>query len=183
MSNDGRERSPGAGDFEFSRPLKLSRIAASALAQRIEANAAEREAVARRLGLEALHELSADLTVRARAGGRLIEVEGDLHARLTQQCVVTLEPVESEVEERFMQRFTTDPDFAQSDEIVVDVEEEDVPEPVEGETVDLGEALVQQLALALDPYPRKPGAEIEWREGDADESNPFAVLKQLKSGG
>ena len=102
---------------------------------------------------------------------------------MTQQCVVTLEPVENDIEEHFLLRYTTDPVFAQSDEIVVDVEEEDTPEPVEGEALDLGEALVQQLALALDPYPRKPGAELEWREGGEEETNPFAVLKQLKKGG
>ncbi|MDX1710333.1 MAG: DUF177 domain-containing protein [Rhodovibrionaceae bacterium] len=183
MSKGDGEGTPNAGGVEFSRPLKVGQIAATGLRQHVEANAGEREAVARRLALQALDSLQGDVSVRARAGGRLIEVEGDLRASLTQQCVVTLEPVENVVEEHFLQRFTTDPDFAQADEIVIDVEEEDAPEPIEGEALDLGEALVQQLALALDPYPRAPGAELEWQEGDEEDSNPFAVLKHLKTGG
>jgi uncharacterized metal-binding protein YceD (DUF177 family) len=183
MSKGESERSPKVAETEFSRPLPVSRLGAGTVEQHVEANAAERGAIAARLGLRALQSLDGDMSVTARAGGRLIEVEGELHARVTQQCVVTLEPVENDIEERFLLRYTTDPGFAQSDEIVVDVEEEDTPEPVEGEALDLGEALVQQLALALDPYPRKPGAELEWREGGEEETNPFAVLKQLKKGG
>jgi uncharacterized metal-binding protein YceD (DUF177 family) len=180
MVRTDSRHSPNTAELEFSRSLPLSRLGPQGLRQHVSANSAERQAVASRLGLKALNRLEADLIVTARAGGKLVEVEGDLFAEVTQTCVVTLDPVESALQEHFLQRFTIDPEFAQSDEIVVDVEEDDAPEPLADEEVDLGEAVVQQLALALDPYPRKAGARLEWRETEEDESNPFAVLKQLK---
>jgi uncharacterized metal-binding protein YceD (DUF177 family) len=54
------------------------------------------------------------------------------------------------------------------------------------EGLDLGEVAAEELSLALDPYPRKPGARLEKsRYGESEEEaekgrNPFAVLAGLK---
>ncbi len=62
-------------------------------------------------------------------------------------------------------------------------EEDDPDEPdqlvYDGVAVDLGEATVEQLALALDPYPRKPDAVLPVL--DTDESGGgFAALAKLR---
>jgi len=178
------------GTVEFSRKLRLDRLAAGDVVEAITANEAERAALARRFALGGLARLSARLRVRRPAQGPLIRVEGELTATVTQTCVVTLEPVESRVDQRFVQLYTLEGPAQNESEVFVGPDDEEIPEPLEGETLDLGELAAEQLSLALDPYPRAPGARFEGAsfgedgevEEDAEES-PFAVLKQLRNDG
>ena len=105
-----------------------------------------------------------------RIGPSLIEAHGALRGVVEQVCVVTLDPFEQAVQDDFVVHF------------VPAGTEDDDPEPdavdqitYEGSAVDLGEATVEQLALALDPYPRKPGAALSDDVTD-DPSGPFAAL-------
>jgi hypothetical protein len=96
--------------------------------------------------------------------------------------VVTLDPLEARVEGAFERRFL--PDLGETDEpdVFVEPEGEDPPESL-GREIDLGEILVEELSLGLDPYPRKPGAELETAaEGQSAprEKSPFAALAKLK---
>ena len=173
---------PGAAP-EFSRPLSLERLGGGEIRTRIEATARECAALATRFGLHALARLSASVRIE-RAGARdLIRVSGRLEAEVTQTCVVSLEPVHGRVDEDFTRLFSLAPRRPASPEIVVDPGEEDPPEPLGPEGLDLGEMAAQQLALALDPYPRKPGVAVPAKlsqdprpEGDG----PFAALKTLR---
>jgi len=89
-------------------------------------------------------------------------LSGRLRADVVQACVVSLEPVASAIEQDFTLLYgPTQPGKS----VMVDLET-DVAEPFEGDAIDIGEAAAQQLALALDPYPRAPGARLEWG-GDA----------------
>src|SRR3546814_20303410 len=77
--------------------------------------------------------------------------------------------------------FTTDPAATEAGPIEVDIEAQDPPEPIFGDAIDVGEAVVQQFALALDPYPRAPWAEAEGEVDPAPEAaeprpHPFPVL-------
>ena len=103
-----------------------------------------------------------------------------------QTCVVTLEPMDTAVEDDFQAVFAPaamlEPD---SGELEIGLSDEDGPEPMEGGRIDLGELVAQHLSLALDPYPRKPDAAYTAvAEGAADEEpakpSPFAVLKGRK---
>ena len=139
---------------ELPRPLKLDRIGPHGLAFDVAARPAELGPVARRLLIPAVHSLAGHFELRRIAGGT-VQADGVLQASVTQDCVVTLEPFLQAIEERFTVHF-------------VPAEREDPePEPdaidqipYDGASIDLGEALVEQLALALDPYPRQPGAEL-----------------------
>jgi uncharacterized metal-binding protein YceD (DUF177 family) len=135
----------------------------------VEANEAEREAVARRMGLQALPLLTCEF-VLGRGVGPVVQAQGSLRARVVQICVVTLEPFEAEIAEAFAVRFV--PEAALSD--AVELEEEDEI-PYAGSAIDLGEATSEQLALALDPFPRKPGAAFSEDAADAP-SGPFGSL-------
>lgn len=140
---------------ELRRPLKLDRIGAHGLGFDVTAQPDELGAVATRLLLPAVHTLSGTFQLRRISGG-IVQADGVLRARVDQECVVTLDPFTQAIEERFSVQFVPaeredpDPDPDAVDQI-----------PYEGSSIDLGEALVEQLALALDPYPRKPGATLE----------------------
>jgi uncharacterized metal-binding protein YceD (DUF177 family) len=108
-------------------------------------------------------------------------------ADVTQSCIVTLEPVEAHVEGDFERRYLPNAEFKDgetaSHEIHVDPDGED-PAEILGREIDLGEILVEELSLALDPYPRKPGVEFTPEQDTvAKPDNPFAVLAKLKGKG
>lgn len=170
---------------EFSRPFRPERLGAEPHTISLEARPAERDALARRFGLLSLDSLTARLTLSWPRGRRVIEARGRLRAEVVQPCGVTLAPVASVVDEAFLQRYTLEDTRSEDEPIELDPEGEDPPEPVGPEGLDLGEAVAQELGLALDPYPRAPGADLAAEApglgsgGDAA-PNPFAVLKALK---
>jgi uncharacterized metal-binding protein YceD (DUF177 family) len=168
--------------LEFSRPLPLERLSSGAIEIEVSADARERAALARRFDLVALDRLSAVLRVSRDKGP--IRVEGHLDADVTQTCVVSLEPVRSELHEDFVQLYTPDPAPAPSHVVAVEPGEDETPEPLGPEGLDLGDAVAQQLALALDPYPRAPGAappqDLAEPESEAPATGPFEALRTLK---
>ena len=172
---------------EFSRPMLVERIGGSGLTEEIAADPTERAALAKRFGLLGLDRLSATLRLERADGKGLIRVTGRFVAEVTQACVVTLEPVSSRIEVAFSLLYSVEaaPVAPRGGEVMVASEEEDPPEPVGPEGIDLGEAAAQQLALALDPYPRAPGAAIPQAARDETRARPtaegpFAPLSSLK---
>jgi uncharacterized metal-binding protein YceD (DUF177 family) len=167
-------------DPEFSRPFVADRLGAHPLTETLLATPAECAALATRMRLVSLGQLSATVTLERALSG-LIHVAGRLEADVVQTCVVTLVAFPSHVEDSFALDFGN-AEAEHGDEIEVDVDY-DPPEPIEDGIIDLGELVAQYLALALDPYPRAPGATLdpEWTGADAAEMSPFAILKNLKS--
>lgn len=168
---------------EFSRPIKVDDLGEDETIEEIEATQAERKALARRFGVVSLDRLVARVSLRRLPRDGLIQLEGCLWATVTQACVVTLEAVTSEVEREFSQLFTLGLGSEPDGEVFVDLDAEDPPEPVEDGRIDLGEAVAEHLSLALDPYPRGEGAELQSGDWDGAEArnSPFAVLGTLKS--
>jgi uncharacterized metal-binding protein YceD (DUF177 family) len=171
---------PKFPDPEFSRPFVVDRLGATPVTEMLTANPAERAALASRLGLVTLGDLSASVMLERTMAGT-IHVRGHLEADVIQTCVVTLAAFPSHVEDNFSLDFGNDPGDSGA-EIHVDVEY-DPPEPIENGIIDIGELTTQYLALALDPYPRAPGVslESEWVDSDAADRSPFAILKSLKT--
>ncbi len=137
---------------EFSRLVDVSRMGRLEHRMEIKANAEERAALARRFDLVELPELSANLVLRKRGDG-VVEMTGCWNARLAQRCVVTLEPVWAELGDEVGLFFGGAP-AAPADPL----DDEGWPEPIEDGVIDAGEAVVQSLGVAMDPYPRAPGA-------------------------
>ena len=169
---------------EFSRLFRLDTLSTEPRGVRIEAEPAEREALAARFGLVAIASLAAEARLTRR--GDSVEAEGLIEARVTQSCVATAEPVEARVEEPFRVDFRPLPEARADDEVELGEQELDVVFH-EGGAIDLGEAVAQTLALALDPYPRSPAAEAALRQAGVKsedearaDASPFAVLKELK---
>lgn len=161
---------------EFSR---LIRLGPEPREVRLAASGAECAALAARFGILAVHRLDASLRLMPEPGGT-IRARGDLSAEVEQTCVVTLEPVRQAVRAGLDLRILEE-GVAPADD------DPDSPDEIEsaGGMVDLGEAVAEQLALALDPYPRAPGAALPPLEpppeaASPDRPNPFAALGKLK---
>lgn len=169
---------------EFSRTVETNAVGDEGLEVGFEANAEERAALARRLGLLAIDRLSAAARLRRRSSGR-IEAKVTFDADVLQSCVVSLEPVASHVSDAFEASFAETAEAGREIEVEVAFDEADPPEPIRGGRMELGELVAQHLLLALNPYPRRPDAEIP-AEAEADgpagrEASPFAVLEKLAS--
>lgn len=160
---------------ELSRPLLLDRLGDAGRVE-VEADTAERDAVASRLGIGGVLRLHCVFDLRRAEGGTILAT-GTLNARVIQECVVSAENFESEVAEDFAVRFV--PEGMESDELDLDAPD-DIP--YAHGVIDLGEAAAEQLALALPAFPKKPDADFaeETRDG---KPSPFEVLRRLKGDG
>ncbi|WP_306145167.1 DUF177 domain-containing protein [Roseibium sp. MMSF_3412] len=152
------------------------------------------EAIAQAYDLVSMRALEARFTLKPyrKAGVRVV---GPLHASITQTCVVTLEPFDSDLTldvDRTFEPTSKKPrkirDLNEDGEIEIDLESLDPPDLVVDGVLDLGAVICEELALSLDPFPRKPG--VEFQAGGADiepvedtdrEPSPFAALEALKS--
>lgn len=176
-----------ADPAEFSRPLSLDRIGSTQHREEIAATDKERVDLAERFSLLSLDTLTASFTLK-RVRKDLVRVKGHVTAALAQACVVTLDPVPARIDERFEVDFLEGVQPAETD-VELDAEAAEAPEPAPDGWIDLGELAAEQLGLALDPYPRKPDAEVPaaWKAeaaaepAPAESVNPFSVLEKLKS--
>jgi uncharacterized metal-binding protein YceD (DUF177 family) len=175
---------------EFSIPLAAADVPQNGTHILFEANDAERAALAKRFDLLELSSFKGKVAIKPwRRHG--LSLEGRFTAEVVQACVATLEPITSQLSQNFTLHFLPadmidhDAAAAAASEIIVDVQSEDPPEPIENGQVDVGEAMSEQLAVSIDPYPKKPGATFETivdataEEGDKP-ANPFAALEKLK---
>lgn len=162
---------------EFSRPWDLRQIDDRPIT--LEANEQERAALAQRFGIIAIGKLTATLTLVREAD--VVHAHGTLHAETVQSCAVSGEDLTTSIEEPVALRFMP--------ESPIDTEElelaaDDLDEiAYSGTVLDLGEAVAQSLALAIDPYAVGPEAERVRREAgllDEDTSGPFAALAALR---
>ena len=161
----------------YSDPVRLHQIGAS-LSRRLEPDAEARQRIARALNLKSLDRFEADLEVTATVSGW--RLTGRVVADAVQSCVLTLEPLPVHVDERFEVNLVEAVDTPPSDDGEIDLElDDDSPDVVENGQIDLGQYAVEQLALHLDPYPRKDGAVFE-QPPEPGEISPFGVLRALK---
>lgn len=161
---------------EFARPLRLDQIGAGDNKLSIEANEAERAALARRFALLSIERLSADYAVRRDAVGLL--ATGRLTGQVVQACVATAAPVPATIDESFTLRFLPEPGDDAPEEVELDAADCDTMFYT-GSAIDLGEAAAETLALALDPFPRAPGAEEALREAGVIEEGAVTPLSGL----
>lgn len=176
---------------EIERLVDLDRMGPGGAALEVTASDSERAALAKRFGFLDLPALTARVTVDRRAGGQVV-VEGRLRGKIVQACVLTLDPVTQELDDAFRIVFRRDLDDErdpESGETVLSAQA-DSPEPLSGSTLDVGELVAEQLSLAAEPYPRRPGVNLEdvlpkvkrdGRRGAPEpRRHPFAGLAALR---
>jgi len=166
-------------------PVLVAQIPDTGLHRDIEAGPATREAMAEVAGLREILSANASLDVTPKSGGRF-HVTGQVRARVGQTCVVTLDPVENDIDEEVDLIFAPPeqiPDLADlvDEAVESDVEIPDPPEPIVNGVIDLGRLATDALFLAIDPYPRRSDAVFEPPVIVADPADrPFAALKELQ---
>ena len=155
----------------LSRPIRVDDLPPDGIEVTLEAAPEEREALARAFKLPAIHALAG--TFRLTGTPSHVRVSGRIDATINQICVVTLDPFDSDVQEdvgaEFAARGTTSIRRG-----------EDPPDEIVNGTVDLGALTAEFLALAVDPYPRKPGVDFTFEAADDPPKSPFAALEKLK---
>jgi uncharacterized metal-binding protein YceD (DUF177 family) len=167
-------------------PVAVAEIPELGLHREIEAGLIERKSMAEVAGLREIALANAALDLTPMGGGRF-HVGGHVRARVGQTCVVTLEPIENEIDEPIDLVFAPPeqiPDLAELvDEANEEVETPDPPEPTVDGIIDLGRLATDALFLAIDPYPRRKDAVFEPPVEPADpDAHPFAALKALQLG-
>jgi uncharacterized metal-binding protein YceD (DUF177 family) len=155
----------------------------------IEASEAERIALAQAYGLPAIAALKARYFLVKR--GKCVFVTGEIRTVLTQVCVVTLEPFESEIVEPVEIEYAPESFVAEAWERLAAAEAanpnapvQEPPDVIVDGKIDLGALTAEALALALDPYPKKPGvAFVDVMPPEDMSESPFAALARLKGEG
>ncbi len=140
---------------EFSRLVSIARLTGDAATYQLTASAEERDALARRFSLVSLDGFSA--TVELSRHGREIRLAAEIIADIVQLCGVTLEPFASRVGDRSILLYRSPRPGEHAVELAA---EDEVYEVLDGETIDIGEAVAQQLSLALPTFPRAPDAQL-----------------------
>lgn len=148
----------------------------------VVADAEARARVAARLGLEALDRFEVTATLEPVAGGALLK--GTVAADVVQACAATSLPVAAALTEPFALRYVAALSLPDEADAEVELGDADLDiMPLEPGGVDVGEAAVQSLALALDPFPRHPDADRILAERGVlreDQAGPFAALGALR---
>ena len=169
----------------WSVPLAVSDVPETGRHIELVADEGTRAALAGLAGLAALPRLGAsfDVTPHGRGG---LHVVGRVSATVGQTCVVTLEPVENEIDEAidlvFAPADASSSPVAGDDRGEVQQPDEDAPEPLVGGRIDLGAIATEFLILGIDPYPRRPDAVFRAPAAGDDSAHPFAALAALKGG-
>ena len=170
-------------------PIVVAQIPDTGLHRVFEASDAVRAAMADIAGLREIMVASASFDLKLKSGGR-VHVTGEVHARVGQTCVVSLDPVENAIDEIIDLMFAPPEQIrrlaALVDEAAQSEDEEmpDPPEPIVDGVIDLGRLATDALFLAIDPYPRRSDAVFEPPSEIKDPADhPFAGLKALQSGG
>ena len=190
----------------FTRPRDVASVPVKGLSVTIEPVASDYPAIAAQCGVPAVASLRVTYKVMPRAGGRY-EVIGDLKARATQVCVVSLEPFESDLTGEIDLTFAPTPAVLdqwfeieaprrgrrgepekvarpprEASPSPVNEDQPDPPDPIVDGRIDLGAIALEFLVLALDPYPRKPGVAFDGVAGGDDPPEPtaFAGLARLR---
>lgn len=165
-------------------PIRLTEVPEDGLHLQLDADAPTRTAIAAMAGVVDISRLTAHLDIERR-GRDGIWVKGEVAATVHQLCVVTLEPIESHIREPVSAAFAPPkarvPVLEDVEEAVLAVDGDDPPEPLLDGAADLGTLMTEFLLLAVDPYPRKTGAEFAPPQSPPEPGGgAFAALAALK---
>jgi hypothetical protein len=175
-----RTINPQPTDKIFSYPVNVDEVPEQGFDLTISADPPTCQALAAADGLAGIVSLEADFHI-ARQGIAEFNVSGSVHARVTQVCVVSLEPFDTDVVEEI------DVDFAPPAAAALastmpgapGASGRDPPDPIVEGMIDVGALAAEFLALGLDPYPKKPGVEFVPMGVPEEKDAPFDVLKKL----
>jgi len=169
-------------DFPISQPFELGRLGQAGVEIVIAPAKEDLARIAAWAGVDAVEAFGARIEL-AKITPTRFALEATVEADIVQSCVVTLDPVRSRIARSFRRDL-----FLTQAKPSLDVEvapvDEDGREEIASLRYDLAVPVLEELALAIDPYPRAPGVAFEAPADPADEPvHPFAALKALKNEG
>jgi hypothetical protein len=168
----------------WSVPVTVHEVPVTGRRFELVADAATRAAIAKSADLRALPRLEASFDV-SRRGAEGLHVAGRVCATVGQVCVVTLDPIESEIEEMVDLTFVAGATPAVGEapgKEALEIATDEAPEPLLNDTVDLGAIATEFLILGIDLYPRKPEAVFQAPPIEDKTEHPFAALAALRRG-
>jgi uncharacterized metal-binding protein YceD (DUF177 family) len=164
--------------------VSVTRLPQNGMPLKLTADEKQRRALAKAHDLVSVQSFTADLVIKKwRKDG--VKITGAVAADITQKCVVTLEPLDVRIENAIDAVFAQEgsklarPPLSADGEIILDYDGADIPETFAGDMIDIGAVAEEFFGLAIDPYPRKPGAALETALDDAPDElklSPFAKL-------
>lgn len=170
----------------WSSPISIDDVPERGVHVDLVADEAVRADIAKIAGLRDLPRLTASFDIMHEGAGAL-RIAGEVSATVGQHCVVTLEPIENEVNEGIDLLFASRAKGSIADsegKITLDFNDPDSAEPIREGAIDLGAVATEFLLLGIDPYPRKEGAVFDVPKAPEDPSkHPFAALEALKKAG
>jgi hypothetical protein len=186
MRKDGMVQSRSSASDPWPWSVNVEQIPETGLRIAFEATDAQRAALAAVAGLREVVQAAASFDLSHGGGGK-VNVVGRVTARIGQTCVVTLDPIENDIDEPIDLVFAPEADIPRlSSTVDDDAESDDIPdppEPIVSGVIDLGRVATDALFLGIDPYPRKPDAVFDPPAVAVDpEDHPFAALKALQKG-
>ncbi|MBD20894.1 MAG: hypothetical protein CMM83_03465 [Rhodospirillales bacterium] len=166
--------------MEFSFLIHPSELEAIEKKFVLNPESSEKIALAKRFGFEEIKIFTINVFVKAIKSKHAVRVSGKINAKIVQNCVVSMVPIESIIDETF------EVDFYDISHVVTETFLDDgLFEVYENDIIDLGELGAQELALAANPYPRAEGLADEvigpYLITKEDKKNkPFAALAGIK---
>lgn len=178
MSRRGTKEAPATAN-PWRVALSLADVPEGGLHLDLHPDEQERHVIAELAGVSSLPRLEAsfDVTRHGRSG---LHVVGRVSATVGQTCVVTLEPMENQVDEPIDLVFMPQVKVGRHDPPEIEIPVEDAPEALVDGMLDLGAIATEFLILGIDPYPRKPGTVFQAPNATGDIAHPFAALAALK---
>ncbi|MEO7553728.1 MAG: DUF177 domain-containing protein [Alteraurantiacibacter sp.] len=165
---------------EFSRTIDPRHLTEAPL--QLVANEEERAALSRRFALVRISKLEASVLLTG--DGDVIRASGTLVADIVQSCAISGDDLKVKVREKLAFAFVPESSVTLTEE-EIELEAnalDEIPYAASGPTawIDVGEAVSESLALAIDPYATGPQADaVRQQHGLADEGRTGALAAGL----
>ncbi len=168
--------------IELDAILRVDKLPQGGKELVINADEGQLKAIADLMQIERVNNFTAKLLITPIREGFI--VNGKLQATITQLSIISLEPITQKIDENLKRLFLFGQEETQKDssEIFIDIESDDLPDYYLGKEVDFSDFLLEILALAIDPFPKKEGERLEFKDNNEAkaQNSPFAKLKKLK---
>lgn len=190
-------KSAKSPDSEWSVMVKADDVTTSGKTYEISPDEAQLKTLAKRFDIKEISNLNAKITLK-RENAHIVYAQGTVNAHITQNCVMTLEPVVSDISDEFEAWYADESQAvsfkraqreAESKKDLLDVpilDESEDPEPMINGQIDIADLASQYFSLAIPPYPTKEGITYSVQVEEAKEPvnnlklNPFAALKNWR---
>jgi len=169
---------------KFSYPVKTDELTQNKYHYTIEADADELQDITAILQVENVKSFKGEVFLKLNKKENMLHVWGNVESSVVIQSVISLNNFIKHISTPFELWFDTKATYRDIRDMGANIND-DVPDIIENNEINLADILIEQVALNLDDYPRAKGevfnfADYAKTEPNKNTESPFAVLKQLK---